>query len=322
MENLISPAKINLRLKITGKRSDTGYHTLSMINATASLVDEITIHAVTNGAPSVRQVSFGDTIPESQKAELERVLKSDSNSAIKAAVLFGQKFSVPVGIEFSITKRIPAGAGLGGGSSNAASILVFLLKKYLNDLLVKYGDGLTQEVLTLALSLGADVPYLLCGGGALVRGIGEEVEPLSTIVQTTLHEMDIIIALPAEPSVTKEAYAAFSKANPWLEVEARQDESSGMIQRASSEVELLKCLSALLENDFEEVVSAKLKSVDRILKLTKSLDIGRVVLSGSGSSVLILPLPSRKFTLEQKSAIKKALFSASINHFDGSIYLY
>lgn len=322
METLTSPAKLNLRLKITGRRSDTGYHTLSMLNVTASLVDEIQIHALNSNVPSVRDVNFGETVPLSQRAELEKVLRSNSNSAIKAAELFGKKFNVTSGVEFSITKRIPAGAGLGGGSSNAASILIYLLKKHLNVLLPVYGDNLTEEVISLASSIGADIPYSLCGGAAIVRGIGEIIEPLPPVVQSALHEMDVIIALPNEHSSTKKAYEDFSKSNSWLESETRTDEKIEIIKSSRSENEVFENLTTLVDNDFERVVADKVKAVADVLKLTKDLKLGRVVLSGSGSSVLILPLPDHKFSQDQKITIKKALFSASINHFDGCIHLY
>jgi len=144
-----APAKLNLFLEVVGRRAD-GYHEIDSLFATIDLHDEIEL------APADRvslKVVGGDA-PE-----------DDSNLAARAAASLG------VGAAITLHKRIPSGAGLGGGSSDAAAVLLGLDRLY--------GLGLGREgLLPHARRLGADVPFFLRGGLARCRGLGDLVEPL------------------------------------------------------------------------------------------------------------------------------------------------
>lgn len=160
MIQLIAPAKLNLYLDIVGTRSD-GYHLLQSIFQTVSIYDIISL----------------------QRAENIRLDCSDSNLssgmdnlAYKAAVLFLNKAGLDEGVCIHLEKNIPYGAGMGGGSSDAASVLLGLNRLFSAGLSIK-------ELEDLALLLGADVPYFLHKGTALVEGIGEVVRPMFPLQQ-------------------------------------------------------------------------------------------------------------------------------------------
>ena len=151
---VLSPAKINLFLLVTGKRPD-GYHELFSLMCCVSLFDTIYLR-------------FGG-----KKIEIEsshpHVPLDETNLAHKAAALFFKLLGVNDGVKITIEKSIPVAAGLGGGSSNAASVLTGLNKHF--------DFPFTRDQLaSMGLSLGADLPFLLYRQPALVTGIGQKLE--------------------------------------------------------------------------------------------------------------------------------------------------
>ncbi|MBW2109682.1 MAG: 4-(cytidine 5'-diphospho)-2-C-methyl-D-erythritol kinase [Deltaproteobacteria bacterium] len=152
-----APAKINLFLKVTGKRRD-GYHELSTLMCRVGLYDRIVLCL---DQPCITVRCPHPSVPEGEQ-----------NLAFKAAAAFFETLGITHGVGISIDKRIPVGAGLGGGSSDAAAVLTALNNHY--------GTPLTQEVLMrLALTVGADVPFFIFGKTALVTGIGEKLRPVA-----------------------------------------------------------------------------------------------------------------------------------------------
>ncbi len=149
-------AKINWALNVLGKRPD-GYHILDMLNQRLALSDDIHL----NLADGITLTVTGNqNIPANQ-----------DNLVWRAASLLQNRSEKPCGVHIHLHKRIPSGAGLGGGSADAAAVLLGL-----NQL---WGLGLSLETLReIGLSLGADVPYCLAGGFARVGGIGERIEPI------------------------------------------------------------------------------------------------------------------------------------------------
>jgi len=150
----LSPAKINLFLQVIGKRPD-GYHELFSLMCCVDLFDTIFLQF---GLKNIQIESSHPQIP-----------LDDTNLAHRAAVVFFKALNVNDGLKISIDKFIPVAAGLGGGSSNAASVL-----KGLNE---HYGHPFSRNQLrSMGLGLGADVPFFLLGKPALVSGIGEKLE--------------------------------------------------------------------------------------------------------------------------------------------------
>ncbi len=151
-----SYAKINLTLDVLGKRAD-GYHELATIIQLVDLYDTLCLTSLAED-----RVSIISTQPE---------LNSDDNLAVRAAQAVRQHLSLTQGVHIELHKRIPMAAGLGGGSSNAAAILLALRQWWQLPLP-------TAEMLLLAASLGSDVPFFLTEGLALCEGRGERLTPL------------------------------------------------------------------------------------------------------------------------------------------------
>jgi 4-diphosphocytidyl-2-C-methyl-D-erythritol kinase len=153
---ILAPAKINIGLAILGRRGD-GYHELRTIFQTVSLCDRITLRRAPGGV-------------RVRCAELRGL--GARNLAHRAAALFLAQTGVRGGVRIDLEKRIPAGGGLGGGSSDAAAVLLGCCRLF----------GLLPEpalLRTWAASLGSDVPFFLEGGAAVGSGRGEILEPLA-----------------------------------------------------------------------------------------------------------------------------------------------
>ena len=155
-----SRAKINITLDVIGKRPN-GYHDMCMIMQTVNLYDMVYIRKM-----HVQGIKL--------KANLKWLPNDESNIAYKAAELFKETYGIETGISIELNKRIPVAAGLAGGSSNAAAVLVGM--NHLFDTQVK-----KEELMKLGISLGADVPYCVLRGTALAEGIGDILTPLPPI---------------------------------------------------------------------------------------------------------------------------------------------
>jgi 4-diphosphocytidyl-2-C-methyl-D-erythritol kinase len=151
------PAKLNMFLHITGRRAD-GYHLLQTVFRAVSLYDELTLKSTTG--PQIVRVQGPAQVPP------------ELDLTVRAATLLKAHTGFAGGAEISLHKNIPMGAGMGGGSSDAAGVLIGL------NLL--WRTGLSQpELGILALQLGADVPFFLRGGDQWAQGIGEELTPIT-----------------------------------------------------------------------------------------------------------------------------------------------
>ena len=177
-------AKINLTLDITGKRQD-GYHTLDSVMQSISLCDNVEISANSSGLITVdctdKSVPCGDT--------------AGKNIAYKAAASFYSFTGISdIGIHISIEKHIPSEAGLGGGSSDGAAVIVGMN--------MLYGTNLSDKQLCeIGLRVGADVPFCIVGGTKLCRGIGEDISPAPP-----LEDCFIVIGKGSSGISTKKAY--------------------------------------------------------------------------------------------------------------------
>lgn len=173
-------AKINLGLDVVGKRPD-GYHDLRMLMQTVRLFDRIRISTTRTGGIRL-------------KSNLGFLPTDDSNLAVKAARLLMEEFGVHDGVFIDLKKYIPVAAGLAGGSTDAAAVLVGL--NILFDL------GLSGEELRLrGARIGADVPYCVMRGTALAEGVGDILTPLSPIP-----DCSVLIAKPDIRVSTKYVY--------------------------------------------------------------------------------------------------------------------
>ncbi len=177
--NLAAPAKLNLFLHIVGRRED-GYHELESLFTLIDLADTLTIERL-------------ETPTFERTGDLTGPVENDLT--VRAAKLLAQKTKCPLGAKIHVTKRIPVGAGLGGGSSDAATTLMAL-----NAL---WGLNLSKkELAEIGLQLGADIPFFLFGTNAFATGVGENL--------TAMHvpEAPVAIVMPSLGTSTKAIYTA------------------------------------------------------------------------------------------------------------------
>ena len=178
---LKSRAKVNLSIDVLGKRQD-GYHLVEMIMQTIDLYDLIEINEKDNDQITIKSTS--DEIP------------LDCNNLVyKAADLIKKTFNLTKGVEIYIQKNIPVAAGMAGGSSHAAAILVGLNKLWNLNLS-------NQQLEKIGLKLGADVPFCINGGAVLALGIGEELTPIKGLTK----DVCILVCKPDLFVSTKEVY--------------------------------------------------------------------------------------------------------------------
>ncbi|OKH35829.1 4-(cytidine 5'-diphospho)-2-C-methyl-D-erythritol kinase [[Phormidium ambiguum] IAM M-71] len=270
---LIAPAKINLYLEILGMRPD-GYHELAMIMQSIELADYIEINA--NGTDNIRLHCQHPEVP------LDR-----TNIAYRAAKLMAEQFPDAFakfgGIDIEIDKRIPVAAGLAGGSTNAAAILIGL------DLMWKL--GLTQsELQELAALLGSDVPFCIAGGTAIATGRGEILSPLPD-----LDNLYVVLAKYRSLGVsTAWAYTTYRENfgnNYACDTSQMQERStklnSGALVSAIAHKDSIK-IGQSLYNDLERVVLPAHPQVEQLRQAFQNQNILGTMMSGSGPSVFAL----------------------------------
>jgi len=247
-----SPAKINLGLEILKKRRD-GYHDIKTIFQKISLFDEITLRL-----SSQRGITISADDPS--------IPEDSTNLAYRAAALLLHDQNLVSGVSIHIKKNIPAGAGLGGGSSNAASTLLGL-----NRLM---GLQLPADYLQrICLSLGADVPFFISGHGtAAATGIGEILIPLSLT-----QKLWLVIVFPGFSVSTAWAYAAYGKFNSLT-----KKKKINIIKNYILDMQSVK---SLLFNDFEAIVIREYPEIKKIKDTLTKAGAVETLLCGSGSSV-------------------------------------
>jgi len=251
---LKAPAKINLYLRVLNKRPD-GYHNIDSLMQTVSLYDELTLEHSDNIeviCPDLDNLPF------------------ENNLAYRAADLVAGMAQIP-GIRIILKKNIPQGAGLGGGSADAAFVIRGLLKLY--DL---YLDR--NELTKKAAALGADIPFFLGSGQARVSGIGDDIEPCSL----PLH-YNIIIIKPPFVVETAKAYKAFDnvKSGKFCLTNERK---LPLLDKNISDQDYIRS-AYHFSNDLEEVVFSwhhELRQIKRDLIRKGAFYSG---MSGSGSVV-------------------------------------
>jgi len=249
---LQSPAKINLRLEIIGKRDD-GYHDIKTVFQKISLYDTLTLKVL----PTRSLVITADD---------PVVPVDDKNLAYRAAVLLFREQRLSTGISINIQKKIPVGAGLGGGSSNAATTLLGL-----NTLLQLH---LSSDYLqNLAKKLGADVPFFISSSAtSRAAGIGEMLQPIK-LSQTIW----LLVVFPGFEISTAWAYKTYDASKSLTK--KRKNNSIDNLVISMSDV------LSLLSNDFEPVVEAYHPEITIIKQRLVQAGASGAMLSGSGSSV-------------------------------------
>jgi 4-diphosphocytidyl-2-C-methyl-D-erythritol kinase len=249
---LRAPAKINLGLRVTGRRAD-GLHELDSLFLPLDLADEVEITVDPTRGPEVVLELAG---------EAAGVPADASNLAAGAARAFLDAAGLRSCVRIHLTKRIPAAAGLGGGSSDAGAVLRGLDRHF--------PGALGRDVLErLALGLGADVPFFLDPRPARVAGVGERIEPC-----TGPDPLAVLLANPGTPLATVDVYAAFDALCPSPPLRPAVAADAPWSER--------------LRNDLEPAAVRLCPALARLRRQLQDLDPLAVALSGSGPTLYAL----------------------------------
>ncbi len=243
MHSFLAPAKINIFLHITGQLAN-GYHTLQSAFQLLGFYDTIYLRPTSNS--KIKRLTDVDGVPEQQ------------DLTVRAALALQQATGTARGVEIEINKQIPMGAGLGGGSSDAATILLALNQLWSLNLSRK-------NLMEIGVKLGADVPFFIFGQNAWAEGIGEILSPLSLPTQ-------YYVVLTPHINVSTAKIFANSRLTKDTKPLKIADFSDG--QNAK-----------LFRNDLEKVVCEEFTAVANSLKWLSQY--GEARMSGSGASVFV-----------------------------------
>ncbi len=243
-------AKINIGLHVIGKRRDN-YHAIETIFHQVDLFDEIDL------------VHHDEAIHFS--ADRSDLPSDRSNLCVQAAQLIQNVTGIPTGVKITLRKRIPVGAGLGGGSADAAAVLRGLVHLWSLEIT-------TDELETMAASLGSDVPFFIRGGTAYATGRGEVLEPV-------LASLPYTIAVITHPIHVSTGWA-YAHINPTGGRKGQNLKDLIMEPRLSS-VEM----QTRFRNDFEEIVFAAHPPIRSIKETLLQRGACLALMSGSGSAV-------------------------------------
>jgi 4-diphosphocytidyl-2-C-methyl-D-erythritol kinase len=246
---ILAPAKVNLSLRILRRRSD-GFHEIETFMAPISLCDEIQIER-RNGKHGIEFCCDDASVP-----------KGDDNLAVRAVDVFFNATKVKGGISVRLKKRIPHGAGLGGGSSDAASTLLALNKLF--------DTKLPREALAkMARAIGSDVPFFIFRSVAICKGRGELVNPVKY-----RKKLSILLLKPEFGVPTEWAYSRWRDSREIPDVVYSAQEFAG----------------ETFVNDLERPVFQKFVFLAQLKTwLLKQPEVGAALISGSGSTVFAVP---------------------------------
>ncbi|MFN2456018.1 MAG: 4-(cytidine 5'-diphospho)-2-C-methyl-D-erythritol kinase [Pyrinomonadaceae bacterium] len=246
-------AKINWMLRVLGRRAD-GYHDIHTIFQTITLHDSLTFAPVPH-----EKIQLECRAPD--------IPTNESNLVHRAARVLQQRYDVKRGASIVLEKRVPAMAGLGGGSSNAATALVGLARLW-------NLSPPRAELTEMGASLGADVPFFFVGGTALGTGLGIQVAPLPDAP-----EMSLLVVMPNKGVSTAEAYRM-------LDERALTKGLTGTILFNSRADDILTdSLPDASHNDFEAVIFQLEPEIGRVKNALIEAGASQALMSGSGASV-------------------------------------
>ncbi len=248
-QSFLAPAKINLFLHITGQRAD-GYHLLQTVFRLLDLYDTIQLRPTKDSA--IKRVNDVTGVPTEQ------------DLCIRAAKLIQQHTHCPLGVEILVEKHIPLGGGLGGGSSDAATVLLALNRLW--DLNLS-----RKELMALGLKLGADVPFFIFGKNAWAEGVGEQLEAIN------LRDAYYVLLNPNIHVSTAQIFA--NKQLTKNTIPKTMSDFSGTAKLSACN------LSAEFTNDLEKIVCSEYPAVSHCLNWLSQFGDARM--SGSGASIFL-----------------------------------
>jgi len=246
-------AKINLYLRVGARRED-GYHELTTVFQTVSLCDELSLTLHRRGGISLR-------------TNLPWLPRDGRNLAWRAAELFFERAGIQnEGLYLNIRKNVPVGAGMAGGSTDAAAVLRTLNRAF-------RAPFTPEQLAALGLELGADVPFCLTGGAALAGGVGERLRPVPA-----LPDCPVVIVKPAFSVSTKQAFGLFDAFPP-----APPGDERAML--AALEAGDPARVAAALENALEGPVAAAHPAIAALRERLLACGALGARMTGSGSAI-------------------------------------
>ena len=278
-------AKINLGLDVTGKRED-GYHDVRMIMQSIHLYDRVEIKKTRS--PKIRV-----------EVNLYYLPVDENNLVYKAAAIMKERYGIKEGVRITLQKFIPVAAGLGGGSSDAAAVLVGMNRMF--------KLGLKQEeLMKVGAQIGADVPFCVMRGTALAEGIGEKLTALPP-----MPKCPVLIAKPGVSVSTAEVYQ-----NLKLYDGMKHPDIDGMIEAIQSKD--LNGIAAKMENILETVTIPRYPVIKEIKKIMMDNGALNAMMSGSGPSVFGLFREEKDiqaaYEALKASELVKNLYTSEIHH--------
>ncbi len=279
-----APAKLNLILRVAGRRLD-GYHLLDMWNVCLSFGDTITLELVSepslNSSSITVEYSGDDSLIEFLSRDLSR---NSEDLTVQAARKFLARYPTKgYSVKITLDKQIPIGAGLGGGSSDAAAVLRCLIKarRALLGEEPNFQSISEVDLVDIALQLGADVPFSLFDKPSLVSGIGEEVTALE---RWPWGRVPVVIIVPGVSISTPKLFGAFREKKPAL-----GSSTSGVKDLAA---ELNKAKDSwpyhLICNDLEPTIVALYPEIGRTIEILRVNPDWIVGITGSGSALFVV----------------------------------
>lgn len=266
MIKLKAPAKVNLFLEVTGKRPD-GYHDLATLFAKVGIYDELEF---SRGRPGIRLAVRGGGIPGSSSAR--------DNIIYKAAEKFFAAFAIEPAVGITLRKNIPVGAGLGGGSSDAAAALLGLCRLY-----GLKRPAVIKKLMKLAAELGSDVPFFLLEEGmAAGTGRGEKLKAIKRRGKMP----ELVLVYPGLPVYTKEVYGALRLGAP-AAIKRRTADFSRLV-RLVKEGKFSAAGAGLMFNRLEDPVLPLHPEVRQAREDLAKAGADGVLMSGSGATVFAL----------------------------------
>jgi len=280
------PAKLNLILQITGKRVD-GYHFIDSIMQSIDLYDTIKITIKENSKREKNDkplIKIKTVYSKLLQTKCPNILADDllkvpeapeKNICGKVALKFIELYKLNADIDIKIKKCIPIGAGLGGGSADGAGVALLLNELF--DLQLS-----NQKLCAITKDIGADIPFNIYRGSAIVSGIGEKIKILTSDFSDAIKKLKFILVYPNIHCATKEVYKNFKFCL------TNEKKISKIFIRKIFEYKDIKELEELLVNDLSATVYHLRSDLAELKRNIETITNKKVFMSGSGSTLFLM----------------------------------
>lgn len=268
-------AKVNLHLEVLNKRKDF-FHNIFSLNANLDLFDRITFKRLIVFNKKPEDISIDIHPSGGEYADLIASMAPEDNLITKAIKAYLGRIGKSAEITILIEKNIPAGAGLAGGSSDAAAVL-----KLLNNYIVRSNEALPEyELNSIGAKIGADVPYCIKGGFAFCEGIGEIVQQINGSLKYW-----VLVAMPGISVNTAKAYGELKRTETLSILKEDVETKKNIFRQGLLERKIDK-FKHLLRNDFEIPIFNSYPVLKSIKEKIADYKPEHVFMTGSGSAII------------------------------------